>query len=290
MQRVGEQALHRRLFDHLAGIHHHHALRHFGDHAKVVCDQQQRHPQFGLQLTQQLQDLRLYRDVERRGRLVGNQQFGLAGHGDRDHHALAHAARQAVRIFIDTARRIGDAHQVQQFDGTAARFGARQVFVQAQGLADLVGDGQHRVQRRHRVLEHHRHFAAAQLAQLAVRHGQHVFAAVANGALQAAGAWLVQAQHRQRGHALAAARFTDQADAFARPHLQRHVLDGGRPAFVTAELHRELVDLQQRLHHVSTFSRGSSTSRRPSPRRFMLSAARLIARPGNSMIHQASTE
>src|SRR6266550_1911318 len=47
----------------------------------------------------------------------------------------------------------------------------------AQGLADLLADGIDRVERRHRLLEDHRDQAAAQRAQLARRHGQHIRAA-----------------------------------------------------------------------------------------------------------------
>ena len=38
---------------------------------------------------------------------------------DGDHHALAHAAREAVRILVDPPARIGDPHQVEQLDGRA---------------------------------------------------------------------------------------------------------------------------------------------------------------------------
>jgi hypothetical protein len=44
------------------------------------------------------QDLRLDGHVERGGRLVGDQQRRVAGQRHGDHHALAHAARQLVRV------------------------------------------------------------------------------------------------------------------------------------------------------------------------------------------------
>ena len=47
---------------------------------------------------EQLDDLQLDGDVERRGRLVGDQQLRLGGERERDHHALAHAARELVRV------------------------------------------------------------------------------------------------------------------------------------------------------------------------------------------------
>jgi hypothetical protein len=73
------------------------------DDAEVVGDEQDAHAQLGLQPAHQLEDLRLDRHVERGGRLVGDQQVGLAGQRHRDHHALAHAARQLVRVVVDAA-------------------------------------------------------------------------------------------------------------------------------------------------------------------------------------------
>ena len=50
---------------------------------------------------EQRQDLRLDGDVERGGRLVGDQQVRLVGERHGDHHALALAARQLVRIGVE---------------------------------------------------------------------------------------------------------------------------------------------------------------------------------------------
>ena len=52
-----------------------------------------------------VQDLRLDRDVQRGGGLVGDQQARLTGQRHRDHRALAHAARKPVRIGARRAAR-----------------------------------------------------------------------------------------------------------------------------------------------------------------------------------------
>ena len=49
-------------------------------------------------VAQQVEDLGLDRDVERGGRLVGDDQRRLAGERHRDERPLAHAARQLVRV------------------------------------------------------------------------------------------------------------------------------------------------------------------------------------------------
>ena len=64
-----------------------------------------------LEVAHQVEDLRLDGDVERRGRLVGDQQLGIAGERDGDHHPLAHAARQLVGILVDAPLRLGDADE-----------------------------------------------------------------------------------------------------------------------------------------------------------------------------------
>ena len=58
-------------------------------------------PLLALQLAQQVEDLRLNGHVERRGRLVGDQQLRLRRERHGDHHALAHAARELVRIGLE---------------------------------------------------------------------------------------------------------------------------------------------------------------------------------------------
>ena len=80
------------------GIHDGDVVGHFGDHAEIVRDQQHGGADLALQLHDQHQDLRLHRHVERGGRLVGDQEPRAAGERHRDHDALAHAARQLVRI------------------------------------------------------------------------------------------------------------------------------------------------------------------------------------------------
>ena len=92
-----------------------------GDHAEIVRDQQHAHAQIALQVGEQLEDLRLNGHVERGGRLVGDQQLGLAGERDGDHHALAHAARQLVRIGVDALSGRRNADPLEQPDRARPR-------------------------------------------------------------------------------------------------------------------------------------------------------------------------
>ena len=116
MLRVVEDRRAWRAFHHAAGIHHGDLVGHFGDDAKIVGDQDDRHAGFLLQFAQQVEDLRLHRDIERGGGFVGDQQVGRAGQRHGDHHALAHAAGHLVRIFVEAAFRRGNAHALQRGD------------------------------------------------------------------------------------------------------------------------------------------------------------------------------
>ena len=87
-----------------------------------------------LQLLQQRKDLRLHGDVERGGRLVGDEQIGLVGERHGDHHALALAAGELVRIAREPRRRIGDADLGEQLERARARRLAGQALMQQQGF------------------------------------------------------------------------------------------------------------------------------------------------------------
>ncbi len=60
------------------------------------------------------QDLRLHGDVERRRRLVGDQQVRLVGERHGDHDALALAAGELVRIGAEPLLRLADADLVEE--------------------------------------------------------------------------------------------------------------------------------------------------------------------------------
>ena len=168
----GEHALHLALLDDLAALHDADPVGELAHDAEVVRDEQHRHAERGLRVLQQLQNLRLHRDVERGGRLVGDQQVGLVGERHRDHHALALAAGQLMRIAAEPSGRIGNADLVEQFDDARARRLACKPLMQQQDFADLLLDRVQRIERRHRLLEDDRDVVAAHVADLFFRHGE----------------------------------------------------------------------------------------------------------------------
>ena len=98
MQRVPEEDVRGRGLDDLARVHDRDAIAELDEQREVVRDEQHREAEAPLELLELLQDLALHDHVERRRRLVHHDQLGLERQRHRDHHALAHAARQLVRI------------------------------------------------------------------------------------------------------------------------------------------------------------------------------------------------
>ena len=103
-----------------AGVHHHHVRRRLGDDAEVVRDQDHADVELALDAVDQLEDLRLHRHVERGRRLVGDQHVRVVDERHRDHRALAHAARELVRVVASRATfGVRDPDRVEQLDGAA---------------------------------------------------------------------------------------------------------------------------------------------------------------------------
>ncbi len=148
-----EHALDVALLDDAALLHDADPLRDFAHDAEIVGDEEERHAEPLLDVLQQRDDLRLHGDVERRGRLVGDEQIGLVGERHGDHHPLALAAGQLMRIALEPALRIGNADLAQNLDGARAGGLAGQPAMQQQNLADLLLDRVQRIERGHRLLK-----------------------------------------------------------------------------------------------------------------------------------------
>src|SRR3546814_19086669 len=80
------------LFHQLAEVHHQHAVADMADDSQIVRNEQDREVIAALQVAQQIDDLRLDRNVERRYRLTADQQFRPPHQPPRDRHALTLAA------------------------------------------------------------------------------------------------------------------------------------------------------------------------------------------------------
>ena len=129
--RIGEDLRRRSRLDDLAVRHDADAVGDLAHDAEVMGDEEHRHALAGLQIGEQLQDLRLDGDVERGRRLVGDQQVRLVGERHGDHHALPLAARQLMRIGAEAALRIADADFRQQLQRPLPALPVAHALVQA---------------------------------------------------------------------------------------------------------------------------------------------------------------
>ena len=87
----------RRGLDDLAEIHHGDAMGHVLDDGEVMTDEEQREPELFLQILQEVDDLGLHRDIERRDRLVADDDVGFGGERPGDTDALALPAGELMR-------------------------------------------------------------------------------------------------------------------------------------------------------------------------------------------------
>ena len=161
MLRIVEQLALRALLDDPARVHHRDPVGHVGHHAHVVRDQHDGGAEVLPELLDQAEDLRLDGDVQRGGRLVGDQHVRVAGHRHRDHDALAHAAGELVRVGVDALARVRDADRGQQLDGPVPGCLPADLLVLADLLLDLPAHLVDGIQRGHRVLEDHADARAA---------------------------------------------------------------------------------------------------------------------------------
>jgi hypothetical protein len=178
----------------------------------------------------------------------------------RDHHALAHAARQFERIGMIALARTGDLDLLQRLDRLLAAVGHRRLlYVLAQHVLDLVTYFADRIERRARILEDHRDFAAAQVAHLAFGRTLDVDAGKHHRALGDPPRAVENPHHRVGGDGFAGAGFADDAERLALGHRDIDVLHRFHDAAPGGEFHREIVDVEQRLRgHGSPLRKGGA--------------------------------
>ena len=96
---------------------------------------------------------------------------------------------------------------------------------------------------------------------------------------------LQQAEDGEPGDGLAAAGLTHESDDLALVHGEVDAVERLHHSAHAAELQPEVAHLEQLVHAVYLFERGSSTSRRPSPTRLNASTRMKMARPAKAPIH-----
>ncbi len=141
-----------------AEVHHSDPVGDVAHDGQVVRDEDVGQPELVLQVLEQVDDLGLDRHVERRDRLVADDQLRAQRDGPGDTDALALAAGELVRIAVEVFRVQPDSgHQVLHLGlDTPGRLDP----LHLEGSRDDRADGVPGVQRGVGVLEDHLHLAA----------------------------------------------------------------------------------------------------------------------------------
>ncbi len=153
-------------------VHDGHPVADVLHHGQVVRDEEDGQVVLLLQVLEQVEDLRLHRDVEGRDDLVAHQQLRLEHQGPGDADALALAARElagpAVAVDVGVDARPGRAWRSRV--STPLLLGADLPDVER--LGHDVDDPPARVERGDRVLEDHLHLRAQRAQVAAARASQ----------------------------------------------------------------------------------------------------------------------
>ena len=215
MPRLGKQGLRVCFFHDSAQVHDRNPCGDVFDHGQVVADDDVGQAEFRAQVQQQVEDLRLHRNIQRRGRLIA------------DHHVRAHDQRtgDGDPLTLPSGKLAGVAgrqttrkpHQFHHLLNPPVPFvpGAETMNPERQGNDGL--DGFARVQRRERILKNRLHL----LGQLLLIKPGHGLAVQQN--VSAAGGF--QAEQHAGQSAFSTARLAHQSQHAARLHGERDPID-----------------------------------------------------------------
>src|SRR5258707_12770557 len=191
-----------------------------------------------LQVDQQIDHLGLDRYVERRYRLVADDQARPERQRARDADALALAAGELVRVILHLIR--PEADLVEQLGNPLALFASGRQTVNAERLADDIAGRHARVQRSERVLEDdlHRTSMWTQVRLAEMGDIQAIEPDAATGRLD-------KAQDGARHRRFAAAGLPDQPESFSDANCEAdavHRMHGADAAAEDAASHRIVFD------------------------------------------------
>ena len=150
MNRVCKDVLGRTRFDNLSGLHDRDAMRDMADHSHVMTNEEQRQATGALKIEQKIEHLRLNRNIERRDRLVAEQDLRLDNQSAGDGHALALAAGKLVRELLQGGDR--QANRLEGLGGTVGPARRMANSMDRQCLLHLVTNTAARIKRAQRIL------------------------------------------------------------------------------------------------------------------------------------------
>jgi hypothetical protein len=151
VQRLSEHHADAAYLDQGARVHDAEPIDDLRHQPHVVADQYDRGSDLLLNAPQGLDDLALHHDVERAGRLIGDDHPRAQADRDRDHHPLFHPSAEFVRISVGDLRLQSDGRQ-QFADPRVERRARQRLAVVAQRVGELASDARDRIEGIHGAL------------------------------------------------------------------------------------------------------------------------------------------
>ena len=158
MAGIAKQHLAVRLLHHHAEVHDGNLVADVLHHRQIVRDEQERQVQILLQVAQQVQDLGLNRDIQRRDGFVADDEVGLQRQCPGDADALALAARELMGEQVPLVGT--QPHQREQLRDPFLAFRGAALLLHVERTPDDVAGRLAGVERRVRVLKDDLHPAA----------------------------------------------------------------------------------------------------------------------------------
>ena len=122
---------------HLAGIQHHHPVTNPGNGPKIVAHIDHGGASLAVDVSQQLQNMRLRGHVQPGGGFVKQQHIGLAGQRHSNCHPLLLATRELMRVAGRNGLGLWQTHLAQQFGHTVGVLRGLKRAVQRHGFQQL---------------------------------------------------------------------------------------------------------------------------------------------------------
>lgn len=152
MLRVLEDVLRCAALDDLASTHHVHVVRDHPDDREIVADEYVTERPTALQINEKFENLFLHQHIQRRDRLVQDDEFGIERQCTGDRDALPLSAGELMWVSVDVRAIKRDLLQQSHHSSIALGEGADAMYIQ--WLTDRIPDAVPRVERGVRVLEH----------------------------------------------------------------------------------------------------------------------------------------
>ena len=127
-------------FNNLTSIHDTDTISYMGDNTEIMCDVQNGHIQFFLQVTNQFKDLSLNGHVQSSCRFVTDEYFRLSGNRNGDDYALPHTAGKFMRQLTVTPLHVVNSNSLQKSQAFFLRSQAMFSLMQTDRFFDLFAD------------------------------------------------------------------------------------------------------------------------------------------------------